>query len=406
MKILILSQWYHPEPVYIPTTLARRLAEMGHDVQVITGFPNYPTGELVEGYHLGCFLKEEDQGVRLIRVPLYPSHDNSAIKRIFNYASFAITAATIGISLADKPDVVFIYYPPSTLFLPALVMKLFWKVPLVFNVQDIWPEGIVATGMLKSGWFLKMIEIMERISRRIASHIIAISPGFKEKLIECGVSTEKASVIYNWCDENSIRYTENSGSIVEELGLSGKFIVTYAGNMGKAQALDSLLSVARLLKDKHPDLYFLFIGGGVDADRLSAAAKRMGLDNSIFLGHMPASEAAKYLSISDVLIVHLRDDPLFRITIPSKTQAYMAIGKPILMSVRGDAALLVESAGAGIACIPENEASILNAIEQFLSMSRDERERMGSRGQQYYQNNLALNIAAERIVEIFRGLVG
>jgi len=378
---------------------------MGHEVQVLTGYPNYPSGKLEPGYKIRLYRIEKENDVKIIRVPLYPSHDYSSIKRSINYASFALAAATIGVLLADKPDVVYVYYPPSTLFLPAMVMKYIWGVPLLFNIQDIWPDAIMATGMLRNSAWARAIEAMERVSRRIASHIITISPGFKGKLVERGVSPDKISVIYNWCDDSVIQPAEGCEGIAEDLGLNGKFIVTYAGNIGKAQALDTILEVAAILEDRRPDFLFVFVGGGVDSKRLAVKAKQMGLGNTMFMDRMLASEVAKILSISDVLLVHLRDEPLFKITIPSKTQAYMAIGKPILMAVRGDAASLVEYAGAGISCIPEDKDSIVNALERFFMMTEEERIEMGRSGRIYYQENLALNIAAERVVDICYRLI-
>jgi len=179
----------------------------------------------------------------------------------------------------------------------------------------------------------------------------------------------------------------------------------FAGTMGKAQALDAVLEAACLLRDKLPKIQFVFVGGGIDVDRLKKKAIEKDLGNVRFLPRRPMSKIGDVLSLADVLLVHLKDDPLFKITIPGKTQAYMAAGRAILMGVRGDAAALVEKAGAGLTCTPEDPQDIVGAVEKFYNMSWEKLDQMGHNGKIFYEQALSLRIGAQRFEKIFQSVV-
>jgi len=358
MRILMLSQWFDPEPAFKGLVFAKALRERGHEVEILTGFPNYPGGKVYPGYRIRFIQREDMEGIPVIRVPLYPSHDTSAIRRVANYATFALSAATIGTAAVKPADVMYVYHPPATVALPAIMIRGMRRIPLVYDIQDLWPDTLNATGMVNSRFLLGLVDRWCRRVYRAASKIVVLSPGLKEVLVRRSVPEEKIEVIYNWCDEGKIPKTPKNESLAKELGFSGRFNVLFAGTMGKAQALEALLDAAGRIEGRIREVRFVFVGGGIEVDRLQKIARERRLTNVLFLPRRPVSEIGEILNLADVLIVHLKDDPLFRITIPSKIQAYLAVGRPILAGVRGDAAELVRMAGAGVVCQPENPESI------------------------------------------------
>ena len=405
MRILILSQWFYPEPNFKGLPFAKELRKLGHEVEVLTGFPNYPGGKLYNGYKIKFFQREIIDGVPILRVPLYPSHDNSAIKRIENYMSFALSASFMGVFGVRRPDVIYVYHPPATIGLPALFLHLLRQAPFIYDIQDLWPDTLAATGTVENRTALWMVDKWCRFIYRQAAKIVVLSPGFKEMLIKRGVPRHKIEVIYNWCEDSKIQSKSRNDALARELGMTGRFNVVFAGTMGKAQALDAVLEAACLLRDKLPKIQFVFVGGGIDVDRLKKKAIEKDLGNVRFLPRRPMSKIGDVLSLADVLLVHLKDDPLFKITIPGKTQAYMAAGRAILMGVRGDAAALVEKAGAGLTCTPEDPQDIVGAVEKFYNMSWEKLDQMGHNGKIFYEQALSLRIGAQRFEKIFQSVV-
>ncbi len=406
MRILMLTQWFDPEPTFKGLAFARELVSRGHEVEVVTGFPNYPGGKLYPGYRVRLFQRENMDGVSVIRVPLYPSHDCSAIKRIFNYASFAVSAALLGTLLAKPADIMYVYHPPATVGFAALVISMFRGIPYVYDIQDLWPDTLAATGMVNNSVILRTVGAVCKEIYLGASKLVVLSNGFKDALISRGVPAQKIEVIHNWCDEQSIQKLPSDSQCAEKLGLSGRFNVVFAGTMGKAQALDAVLGAAKIIKSRQPAVQFVFIGGGIDVERLKNMAEGMHLDNVLFLPRMPMQEIGTVLSVADVLLVHLRDDPLFSITLPSKTQAYLAAGRPVLMAVRGDAAEMVNMAQAGLCCQPGNPESIADAVEQLCSMPPEKLRAMGENGSRYYQSALRMQVGVDHFDHIFRKMVG
>ncbi|HBO68654.1 MAG TPA: glycosyltransferase WbuB [Deltaproteobacteria bacterium] len=402
MRILFLTQWFDPEPMFKGLAFAKALRERGHDVEILTGFPNYPGGKVYPGYRIRIFQREIMEGIPVLRVPLYPSHDTSAIRRIANYSTFALSAATIGAAAVKPADVMYVYHPPATVALPAILIHGMRRIPFVYDIQDLWPDTLNATGMVGNRFLLGLADRWCRMVYRAASKIVVLSPGFKDALVQRAVPKEKIEVIYNWCDEGQIPKTPKNESLARELGFSGRFNILFAGTMGKAQALEAVLDAADRIGGRIPEIRFIFVGGGIEVDRLKKIAWERRLNNVLFLPRRPVSEIGEVLNLADVLLVHLKDDPLFRITIPSKIQSYLAVGRPILAGVRGDAADLVRTAGAGVDCHPENPESISDAVEKLYRMPRALLDEMGDNGRRYYRGTLSLSAGVSRFEEVFQ----
>ena len=401
MKILLLTQWFDPEPSFKGLAFARELARRGDTVEILTGFPNYPGGKVYPGYRIRPWQIERMEGFRVCRVALYPSHDRSALRRSFNYVSFAVASAILGPFLVQRPDVIYVYHPPGTIGLPALLLRWWFSAPIVYDVQDLWPDTIAATGMLSHPFLLSCINRFCRWVYRRADQIVVLSPGFREALQARGIPEERIRVIYNWAPDQVLAATPAPGP---SRGQDRQFRVVFAGAMGAAQALDAVLDAAALCSVSAPQVRFLLVGDGTDRDRLEQRARSLHLSNVSFVPWQPLAAMGKVFEQADALLVHLKDDPLFRMTIPSKTQAYLAAGRPIVMAVRGDAADLVSRADAGILAQPEDPGSIAAAVRSLASLSQGERERMGRNGRAFYDRELAIGVAVESFREVFRNV--
>lgn len=403
MRILLLTQLFQPEPNHLKgLTFAKELAKRGHEVEVLTGFPNYPGGEVYPGYKVRLQTREMMEGVSVTRVALYPSHDDSGFRRFLCYASFGISASLLGPFLVKRPDVIHVYQGPATLALAAIVLRLWHRTPFVLDVQDLWPESVISSGMLKFPGGVPLLERWCRLSYRLASRVVVLSEGYKAALEKRGCEGGKIDVVRNWSDESQSRGVAGNPAVAERLSLSGYFNVLFAGTMGKVQALDAVIHAASLLKETHPDVQFVFVGGGVDVDRLKGLAEEEKASNVRFVPRQPASEIGGILAVADALLIHLKDDDLGRIGIPQKTQAYLAAGKPIVMAVRGEAADLVHQAGAGILCEPENPESIADAVRKLRAMPPQERSVLGESGRRFYDEELSFRVGVLRMETILR----
>ena len=220
MRVLILTQNYIPEPDPKMHILAKGLVDHGHEVTVITGFPNYPHGQIYPGYQQKLWQREEIDGVKIVRIPLYPDRSRSVIKRSLNYLSFPLSASILGPFLSGKVDVMMVYHPPITLGLPAWIISLMRQIPFVFEIQDMWPETLPATGMVSNPLLLKSLAKLAMFTYSKASAITVISPGFKKNLETKGVPGEKIHVFYNWAYEGDFSPAKPEPHLVEQMGLN------------------------------------------------------------------------------------------------------------------------------------------------------------------------------------------
>ncbi len=396
MRILIITQWFDPEPAFKGLAFASALRDRGHEVRVMTGYPNYPGGNLYPGYTIRGIQNEIMDNIHVTRLPLYPSHSRSRIGRILNYGSFALTAVLYGLFIRFKPDVIYVYHPPLTIDISACIISKLRRVPLLVDVHDLWPDTLVSTGMVTRKSTLAFIgQAAKRVYRR-AAVITTCSPGFRARLLERDLAPEKVRVVLNWCDEKNLsKRASTPPAILEQL--RGKFTVVYAGNMGPAQNLSCALDAAAQLKSTHPNVAFVFVGSGIDVAVLKEKAHALALDNVHFLPQMKMEEVGHVLDAADAVLVHLRDDPLFAISIPSKIQAYLFAGKPIIVGVRGNAATLVEEAQAGITVTPDDVNALAAAVQTLAAMPADQRAAMGRNGRTYYDTHLSFNVGVDKM---------
>jgi colanic acid biosynthesis glycosyl transferase WcaI len=378
MKILILSQWYPPEPMKLLSDMAETLCDMGHSVTVLTGFPNWPAGKLYPGYSIKLKACEYMGNVPIVRLPLYPDHSRSSIRRMMNFASFMASASVLGTFSAPRPDIIHVIQPPTTCF-PAWVLSRVWGVPFTYEVQDMWPETLKATGMVHSEEVLSMVSSYCRWSYGKAAAIRVISPGFRADLIRKGVQPEKIHLIPNWVDTDFYSPQVPSSSLGARLHMNGRFNILYAGTIGLAQGIETILQAAELVTHL-PEVQFVLAGDGMDLHRLERAASDRKLENLKFLGRLPVDMMPAIYALADVLLVHLKDDPLFRMTIPHKTLTYLSAGKPIIAAIEGDVAELVSSAKAGLTCPSGNPEGLAQAVMRLYQMPAAARQKLGENG--------------------------
>lgn len=382
-RVLFLTQWFEPEPIMKGIRFARGLAEAGYEVEVATGFPNYPTGKLALGYRLGPYASEIIEGVRVHRLFLIPHHDHSSLGRAANYLSFFISALLFCLLRSGRYDAIYVYHPPITVGLAAAISGLFTRTPFVLDVQDLWPDSVAASGFGGAGRLAGVLGRLCGFVYRRAGLIIGQSRAMSEALIERGVPAAKVVTIFNWADEDSAR--ARGEYEVRALGFEGRFNIVFGGNLGRVQDLETVVRATLLAAREIPRIKLTLVGDGMERRRLAALITEVGADHVQLVEAVPRTQIGDIFAAADVLILHLLDDPLFAITIPSKLQFYMAMGRPILACVRGEAAEIVTDSGAGLAAAPQDVAAIAKAMVQMARLSPGERARMGARARETYE---------------------
>lgn len=397
MRILILSQWYAPEPQVRVTPLAEALASRGHDVTVVTGFPNAPSGKIYPGYRLTWHRWDELNGVRILRLPLFPDQSRSPIKRSANYLSFSASLLSLGTFLLDRADVIFGY--TVLVGVSALWFKMRFRAPVMLDIPDLYPDALLDTGMVKQGALYSTAKITSAFIYQNCDRLSVWHPGFRRVLIERGIPEEKISIVENWIDPDLYKPVQRDIDLARQYELEGKFNVVFAGNLGVVQGLETVIDAAKRL-EQYKDLQFVIIGSGSCSDAIKQYAKQLGCDNVRFLGQQPSDKMADFFAWGDALLVHLKHKPSFEMTVPAKTHAYLACGKPVIMAVKGEAANLVESGGCGIVCPPEDPRALADAVIRLKQITPEERDRIGQAGLELFRSRYTKSILLEKLIEL------
>ncbi len=397
MKVLIIKQLFNPEPTAKSLDFAKELLKKGHDVEVLTGFPSYPLGKIYDGYKQSIYKREVIEGVNIIRVPIFPSHSSSGIKRFLNYFSYALSASFIGLFLIKKPDVCFVYQGAIPAAIPAIILKRIRKILFLYDINDLWPDTVSASGMMKNKFALKFINSWCNFNYRNANFITVATPGFYKNLSLKGIPKEKMEIVSNWCRDEITNEDLDEGTKNKYFDKS-KINILYAGNLGIVQSLDTIINAANKLQENgRKELNFIFLGGGAEENRLRSLVEKKKLMNVKFISRVNSNEVSKYLKASDFLLVHLKKNDLFKITIPSKILAYLKSGKPILMGLEGDAKDILINAKAGYTFEPDNVNDLLLKLESILKLSKTDIDILGDNGKLYYENNLSIEKSVDKI---------
>lgn len=406
MRILYLTPLFDPEPSFsrgLP--LARELRRLGDNVEVLTGFPNYPGGKVYAGYRTTLYKKDCMDGIPVLRVPVYPSHDGSAVRRALTYSSFAVSAAVLGSALTKRADVAFVWQVAGTMGLPAVVFKTLRRTPFVYDIPDLWPDSVVESGMLRSGMSKQVVgSVLSawcNFVYRQAAKITVLTPGCKRLLVARGVAPDKVHILYGWTDDRIFRPVKRDGHLARQLGLDNSFNVFYGGNIGAFQGVDTIIKAACLVRHV-PSIRVVILGTGQQEADMRSLALELRAHNVMFLPRRAPHEMPELYPLMDVLLIHLKDYPLFQVTIPGKTQNSLACARPIIMAVKGDAAEIVERARAGLICEPENPEAMASSILEMYRMPVQVREQFGQNGREFYLREMSQASGINRMREILQ----
>lgn len=386
MNILIISQYFWPENFRI-NDLALKLKNNGHDVTVLTGQPNYPGGSFFENYGFLKKSREKYHNIDIVRVPLIPRGNGNGIKLFLNYCSYALSAGVLGpILCRNKFEVIFVYEPsPVTVGIPAVIMKKIFRIPIFFWVQDLWPETLFAVGKIKSIQLLNLAGLFVHYVYSQCDKILIQSESFRTSIEKYIKTSEKVLYFPNSAEE--LYQPVVNENLPEGKSMPSGFRIMFAGNIGEAQGFNTILDAAELLKE-YKEIQWIIIGHGRMYSWVENKIIRKRLEKTVhLLGRKTIETMPNYFSFADALLVSLKKDPVFALTIPSKLQSYLACKKPVIASLEGAGAVVVEESKAGLVCSPGDPKGLASAVLKMYEMPEEKRARMGDNGRKYFEAN-------------------
>lgn len=403
MKIVYVSHYFSPE-IGAPSARIYEMAQAwiraGHQVEVITGFPNHPHGKIYPGYESQKYSREEMDGIQVHRVWTYITPNRGLIRRTLGHISLWISALLFAAKHIDNPEVVIGTSPTLFSVMAARRLALLKRVPFVMEVRDLWPGIFVDLGIIKNPTIIKLLESWELWMYRQADKIVTVTDGFKENIIERGIEAEKIHTIPNGADLAFFHPGEKPVSLIADLGLAGKFVILYLGAHGISQGLDVVLDAAIELSDTK-EIVFILVGDGSKKEELMEKARSEKIENVIF--HPPISKEVVplYYNLADICLVPLRDVALFGTFIPSKMFEIMAMGKAIVASLRGEAASILRSSEGAVVIEPEDTRGIVQAIQDLYN-DPQRRLNLGLNGRKYVEGNYSREALAEKYLSIMQ----
>ncbi len=398
MRILIVSQYFWPEAFRI-NDLALGLHERGHAVTVLTGMPNYPGGEFFPGYGLSGPTRQDYHGIEVVRVPLLPRGNGNGPRLAINYLSFAASASLLGpLRCRGQFDLIFVYEPsPITVGIPALLLKRLKGAPVMFWVQDLWPESLSATGAVRSPMILGMVERLVRFIYQSSDLLLVQAEGFVPRVEKVGANPRRVRYFPNWA-EGLYQPVELETDAPERNELPNGFRVLFAGNVGAAQDFPTILAAAERLRG-YNDIQWIILGDGRMYDWVKTQVANRNLSSTVHLfGSRPVESMPRYFSLADALLVTLRRDPIFALTIPAKVQSYLACGRPVIGALEGEGASVIRDAGAGLISPPEDANALAEVVLAMYRMPTSERQTMGLQGRAYYESHFEREMLLDRLV--------
>ncbi|MFC0414229.1 glycosyltransferase family 4 protein [Cytobacillus solani] len=382
MRVIYLCQHFPPEtgaPQIRVYEVSKELISRGHQVEVLTAFPHHPHGIIPEEYKGKFYMYEDWDGIPVHRSWIYPSPKGSFWKRLASYFSFTLSAF-YSLMKAKPTDVIICNSPPLFLGITGYLGAKMKRAKFVFNVADIWPESAVELGILKNKSFIRLAEWLEKFLYKKSWKIATATEGIKDYMIRKGKDDSDVFLLPNGVNTETFKPIPKDESLLSEIGIQGKKVFMYAGALGYAQGLDSVLEAALLLLDKQQDVHFLFVGDGQEREKLVKMKEDLGLENVTFYGSVPVSEMPRMFSIADFSVVSLRNIELFKGARPSKIFPAISSGVPVLYCGDGESAAILEEYNCGKIAPPENPEGIANAISELMTISDDEYQAMSENG--------------------------
>lgn len=386
MKILIVSQYFYPEDFKV-NEIAFDFKKKGYDVTVLTAKPNYPKGKFYEGY--GFFSKKREiiNGVEIIRTPIFPRMSGRPIPLVLNYLSFIFYSyLAVNFRVKDKFDVVFVQQlSPVTMALPGIWIKKKQKIPLVLWVLDLWPESVTANSNIKKGIIINSVEKLVKYIYNKTDVILISSSSFRQSILEkCTNKRKKIEYFPNWAEDV---FTKESNDQVELPEIPKGFNIMFAGNIGESQGFESILNAAEMVKGK--DINWIIVGDGRKLNWIKDQIKTRKLSKVHLLGRYPLSLMPHFFKKADVMLVSLKDTPIFGLTVPAKIQAYMASGKMILGMLNGEGRNLINESNSGFAVAAEDATSLAEMSIRMSLFTEEEKRKMSKKALDYYNNNFS-----------------
>lgn len=413
MKILYISQYFPPEmgaPAARASELARHWADAGHEVSILTGFPNHPTGvvpvEWRPRLHRLIYY-EKFAGANVYRTWLWPLPNRKSHERMRNYASFCISAAMRGLIL-PRPDVIIASSPQLLVGLSGWWLAFIRHIPLVFEVRDLWPESLIAVGAAQERSVLhQTLAAISNFLYQRSQRIVVVSPAFKRHLIErCQVPAEKIDSVENGVETDLFAPAPANviAALRQRFSLHSKFVVSYIGTIGNAHGLETLLAAAAELRKKNPEVIFLIVGEGAEKDRVKALAFTRGLSNVLFFDQQARADVPAFISASDACLVLLKRSDVFKTVIPTKMLEFMSCARPLILAVEGQAMSIVEEANAGLIIPPENSTALAQAVQE-LAADRQRRETLGHNGRDYILQRFSRRQSAQKYLAVLENVI-
>jgi glycosyltransferase involved in cell wall biosynthesis len=409
VKILYISQYFPPEiaaPAVRVSELSRHWTASGHDVTVLTGFPNHPTGIVPPDYKNKLWrliFRESMDGVNVVRTWLWPKPNRKALGRMLSFVSFTISAAISGLFLS-RPDVVIATSPQLLVGLNGWWLARAKRVPFVFEVRDLWPESLSAVGMGDDGSMLhRVLAKIAGFLYRQSDKIVVVTPAFKTHLIEkWDVPTKKISVVENGVETDLFTPDRADSQLRRELLDGGKFLACYIGTMGMAHGLGTLLETAADLQTTAPEVRLVLVGDGAEKEHIASHAKSLGLLNLRIIDAQPREKIPFYISAADACLVLLKRTPVFETVIPTKMLEFMSCARPVVLGVQGQAKKIVQEAQAGI-CIEPEDAKELSAAIRRLATDSSLRRTMGNNGRRHILKHFSREETAKVYLKVLQG---
>ena len=402
LNILIVSQYFWPEP-FIINDLVLKIKAQGHNVTIFTGKPNYPDGKVYPGYK-STGVQEElyDDGIEIYRIPLRPRHFGGGKNLVLNYLSFVFSGLRHAFSFSKKRrfDSILVFCPsPITASIPAILIKWLTKAHLAIWVQDLWPESLQATGFIRNRFVLACVRNLVRGIYYFSDTLLVQSRAFIKPVSQ--LAPNKDIIYYPNSAIDSFDKPVSLNSLPENLAhlLDTQFCMVFAGNIGTAQAVETIVEAAIKLKDM-PELKLILVGSGTKSSWVEERILESELPNLVLAGRFPPAEMPQILSKASGLLVTLKRDEIFSCTIPSKIQTYLAAGKPIIAALDGEGAKVITEAGAGLASPAEDAEKLANNIKNLYHMSSLERDEFGKAGRLYFLEHFEMDSQGRFLTQI------
>ena len=399
MRILVVTQYFYPEN-FKSNDLAFDLAKRGHEVTVLTGLPNYPKGKIYKNYGIFKKRKEVLNGVKIIRSLVIPRGKGNGLMLALNYFSWAFFASfRAGIlALFHKYDAIIVHETsPITQGFPALVVKIIQAIPIYFWVLDLWPESLQSAGGINNKWVLGFFTSITKLMYNHSEKILISSRGFEESILKQGNYARKLEYFPNWAEDV---FSEKKQVIIPSL--PDGFIVMFTGNIGEAQDFDHVMQATLLLKEEK-EIKFVFIGDGRKKAWVDDFIQSNKLQDTVFTpGHFPIASMPAFLDQANVMLLSLKDDYIFSLTIPAKLQFYMSAGKPIVAMINGEAGSMIEQVHCGLSGPAGDYQALVENIKKLKEKDTIELNQLGRNGHDYYKKHFTLDTCMDHLCSLLK----